>query len=800
MASGAWRAARLWARADLRARWLSLVALGIIAGVTGGVALASVSGALRTDSALDRLNQRTNASDAVVFPSQVGAFHPDWSTFEQRPEIASLEVWAIVFGDLEGEPEAAIFVPLDDWAQDMDAPIVVDGRMWDPEADDEIVVADGFARAEGIEVGDTVAFSPYPPQPVAEGPTDEEDAAGPAGLDLDLKVVGIVRTPLEPLFVGDGFNIAAPGVIDRHLGVVDYIENGYVQLRDPVADMADLEAHATSDLAEGAPILDLHDSARRVTASTDVERTALLLLAAAVTVAGLVLAGQVAGRSASRIQTDARVLQAVGMRRASVAGATALAHVTSSVVALGTCVATAVVTSRWLPLGQASRVEPDPGMRLDAALVLPGAVLVAVLLLASTFATGWLVAGAPRAADVGALPGLVEWLRRHASPPVGIGATLALRKGRGRNSVAVRPALAGAAVGVLGVAAALTLGAGLQGALDHPERAGSVWDASVATNDQEVSLHTSFRKDFVDAVSGLDEIAATAQVDRVAVQVNGATGLPTFSTRPIDDQGRSPIQLATLDGRGPERVGEAALGPASAKTLGVEVGDTVEIGAEGREVEVVGTALFPVDVHAQFDEGIWLFPDDLDAVAPLDEDAGRYLVTEFRDGVSDEEGVAALQAAAEPFGGYSVGREVPPELANLRGVRSLPTVLAGFLAAFAVAALLHVLVTTSRVRAGEFAVLRAIGFTRRGTRRIIHVQAAVVFVVGLAVGIPLGLALGRTGWGLIAERVPLEVVTPMALVATALLVPVGLMIAQVLSLAPARRAVRRSPAEVLRSE
>ncbi len=778
----------MWARADRRRRWASLVTLGLIAGVTGGLAVASVSGALRTGSALDRLNDRTNASDAVVFPGQVGAYHPDWSQLEAEPEVIKVAVWGLVFGDLEGEPEGLLFTPVGDWGQDVDAPVVMDGRMWDPSADDEVVVADAFARLEGIEVGDTFGFAPYTPE------------QEPGRLHLTMEVVGIVRTPVEPLFVADGFVLASPGLIDRHPADVGYIENGVAQLRDPAADMAALEAHATTDLAVGTPVLDLHNAARRVTASTDVERTALMLLGAAIALAGLVLAGQVAGRSASRVGADARVLEAIGMRRVSIAAATTLAHLLSGAVALATCVATAVIASRWLPIGAARRVDPDLGTRLDAPIVLPGAVLVAALLLTATFVTGWLVARRPSAIATGERRGLVEWVRGHASPPVGIGTTLALRKGRGRNGVPVRPALVGAAVGVVGVAAALTLGAGLQSALDHPERAGSVWDASVVPADAALLLPTSFRQDLVDAVTDLDEVAVVAQIDRNVVQAGQTTGLPTYSVRSIDGADRSPIQLTVLDGRAPERAGEAALGPGSADTLHVEVGDRIEVGSAGRTMTVVGTALFPVDVHAQFDEGLWLVPTDYDEIAPIADAAERSLVTDFGDGVSDEQGLAALQGAVGPLGASTQGRAVPPELSNLEGVRSLPTLLAAFLAALAVAALLHVLVTTARVRAGEFAVLRAIGFTRRGTRRIINVQAGVVFVIGLVFGIPLGLALGRTGWTLIAERVPLEVVSPMALVATALLVPAGLVVAQLLSLFPSHRAVRRSPGEVLRAE
>ena len=224
------------------------------------------------------------------------------------------------------------------------------------------------------------------------------------------------------------------------------------------------------------------------------------------------------------------------------AAAAALAHVLSAAVALAACVTTAVVASRWLPIGAARRVDPDLGMRLDAAIVLPGAVLVAGLLLASTFATGWLAGRRPGAPGVGERRGLLEWVRRHASPSVGIGTTLALRTGRGRNAVAVRPALLGAIVGVLGVAAALTLGAGLQSALDHPERAGSVWDAAVEPpEDPAIVLPTAFRQDFVDAVTGVDEVADVAQIDRSVMQVDQVTGLPTYCVRSIDGRRRSPI-------------------------------------------------------------------------------------------------------------------------------------------------------------------------------------------------------------------------------------------------------------------
>ena len=125
----------MWARADVRHRWRSLVALGLLAGVTAGLAFAASAGARRTSTALDRLRARTNASDAVVFTSQVGEILPDWTRLRARPEIETLARWALVFGEIGGDPGGVLFAPVDGtWTGDVDRPLVVKGRMFDPKA------------------------------------------------------------------------------------------------------------------------------------------------------------------------------------------------------------------------------------------------------------------------------------------------------------------------------------------------------------------------------------------------------------------------------------------------------------------------------------------------------------------------------------------------------------------------------------------------------------------------------------------------------------------------------------------
>ena len=80
-----WGASLLWAGADIRRRWRSLIVLGLLAGLTAGVAMAALAGARRTDTALARLDRVTHAPDAVVFPSQVDDIHPEWAGLAARP-------------------------------------------------------------------------------------------------------------------------------------------------------------------------------------------------------------------------------------------------------------------------------------------------------------------------------------------------------------------------------------------------------------------------------------------------------------------------------------------------------------------------------------------------------------------------------------------------------------------------------------------------------------------------------------------------------------------------------------------
>jgi predicted lysophospholipase L1 biosynthesis ABC-type transport system permease subunit len=299
-------------------------------------------------------------------------------------------------------------------------------------------------------------------------------------------------------------------------------------------------------------------------------------------------------------------------------------------------------------------------------------------------------------------------------------------------------------------------------------------------------------------------VRATAVVDRDVINV-GNVGAPVFSVRPIAGASTTPITFTVISGRAPSGRGEAAIGPATARDLHVGIGDTVSVGASHARVRIVGEALFPSDVHAEFDEGLWLAPRQFDAVVPAIGPAGsitdgRVVAVRFAPGTSSNTNSEHLQSELGALATDIEPSDVPDELENLRNVHTLPEVLAAFLGLIAVAALGSVLLSCARRRSHEFAVLRALGMTRGNIRTVLNSQGTAIGLFGLVIGIPLGIGVGRLGWRAIAERVPLSEVPPLALVAVLLLIPATIIAANVLALWPGRVALSHRPAEELQAE
>jgi hypothetical protein len=433
-------------------------------------------------------------------------------------------------------------------------------------------------------------------------------------------------------------------------------------------------------------------------------------------------------------------------------------------------------------------------------VLVTGWVLVPVAVLAAAALAAWLAlaaeAGEPTSPRRSAVA--VTAARGGMPVPVVAGARFALEPGRGRSAVPVRPALIGAVVGVLGVLAAFTFSAGVSDAVTNPERFGQTYqlDNWLGFNGQDM---TPAERQLA-AVANDRDVTAVNDA-RVSVATSGNVSVSMYTYQPV---GRKRLRVVLTGGRLPYAPGEVALAASSARDLGAGVGSTVRFAGnrDTARLRVVGVGFVPAGSHNPYDEGGWLTPAGYDRMFR----GFKFHVAQvsLRDGVDQAPVVARLQRTSAAVTGGHPGPLVPvvppAQVAELQDVRVLPVVLGGFLALLAIGAVGHALATAVRRRRYEMAVMRALGLTRTQSRLVVVTQATVLAVVGLLFGVPLGLALGRTLWRLVAANTPLYYHPPLALVALLLAVPVALIVANVLAALPGHRAARLRIGSILRAE
>ena len=510
--------------------------------------------------------------------------------------------------------------------------------------------------------------------------------------------------------------------------------------------------------------------------------------------AGVVLVGQALARTVYGTAEAGSALRALGFTRNGLVGGLVLPQSVTAAVAMTTAVGTAIALSPWFPVGLAGRLEPDRGLHADWLVVAPGAVTIALAVLAgAAVAALRATSSRPGHLTVGSRTSLAPVLRRVAPLPAVIGAGLALRRGEGSRALPVRPALASGIAAVLGVVGAFGLLSGIDDALLRPERSGQFWDAELIPNGPEpgtASITAALRSE--------EQVAEIATLNRVNMDFDGAS-VSVYSLAGLEGD----WSFTLLDGRTPVGDRQVVIGPATAKALGGRrIGDTVRAGTEGWELRVVGLGLLPQTPHFSFDQGAWLSGEGFERLAPPAGDESpreQTTLVRFAPGSSLDDSVARLE---EHLGGaVSVEpRSLPQDVQYLRNVRSLPKALAGFLLLLGLGAMGHVLATTVRRRRHDLAVLRALGFRPLQVGGCVAWQAVTVSLVALLVGIPLGIAAGRWSWRWVADSTPLLYVPPVAALVVLLSIPASLLLANVMAAVPARRAATLRPADVLRAE
>jgi hypothetical protein len=785
----------MWARADVRVRWRSWLVLGLLAGVTFGLAAAGVAGSRRTEEALPRAIAASPRLDAAVLPND-----PEFDA-EQRTAVAALpEVQHVApfvvpfFLNYADPPTDGQLVATTPFSARAMSGVIVEGRFTNPNRAHEVVIDENLRDRFDLGIGSRMVIAQrLPPPGVLEqlpvGPL-------PEGVDTDfratLRVVGIAKSfnSSDELSVTSAAFFREYG--DRILGPTNMFvtlkggERNFVPFQQGVQRVV---GHPVN-VERGSDFMGL----RQIQNIADIERNGLLLFALATLLGGGVLVGQALVRAVTAGAADAPTWRAIGASRPMlVRGMVAPTAIVAGIGAL-TSVLVALALSPRFPIGTIRQLELDIGIHADWGVLLPFALGLVLAVFMTATVTAWWSTG--RARDDVSRPSTVgDWAARAGlSPALVVGARLAVEPGRGRRAVPVRSALVGAIAGVLGVVACFTFRAGIDDALARPERSGIVWDSAL------VSFGGPFDSRTIDKVVSLPGARAVKSALWVrALDVNDVP-TPTFGVEQLSGD----MHFVVLAGRAPTAPDEIAFAPTTMDAVGVSIGDRVTVGEDpNRRATVVGEVLLPETSHTSYDQSAWMTRgaiDDILAAEPPSgpEDLWDSVLVRWAPGAQEAGDQRLSRLAGDTY--FFERATLPSAVSELHTLRALPLVLAGFFGLLAIATVAHALVTTVRRRRHDLAIMRSFGFTASQSRVAIAWQATLLAIAGVVVGVPLGLIAGRTIWRWLADDYPVVYVPPIELVAILLVIPAALLVVNAIAVAPGRAAARIRPAEALRVE
>ena len=220
-------AIRAVARSRVRGRWRQLIAIGLVAGLIGGVTIAAMAGARRSSTAYDLLlhtsahpelfvqliEPRPGLADDVADLGSVARVVPSIFAVGQRTDAPGQ-----VLFPLQASAEPAADLP------------VVEGRSPDPTAVDEVVVSSRFADELGLDVGEVLVHQALTEAEFADLLRDRWDGTA-SGVVSQIRVVGLVRSPTDATMSEFPTLTGTPALHDRLAGSVTASAGLWVHLR-----------------------------------------------------------------------------------------------------------------------------------------------------------------------------------------------------------------------------------------------------------------------------------------------------------------------------------------------------------------------------------------------------------------------------------------------------------------------------------------------------------------------------------------------------------------------------------------
>ncbi len=830
--------------ATLRRRWGGYLAIALLIGLVGGIAMGSIAAARRTQSAYPAFLASTNASQltmstyGVTGNSTANNYSPQLTrAIAQLPEVRRVESWVgvgIVPLEHDGAPNLTGPInttgSVDGLYFNEDRVTPVAGRMADPDRPDEFVTTALGARSMGWHVGQVVPMGSYSSNQFGEPGFGTPSV--PPLRRYNMKLTGLVvfnnqvvqddadRFPTNVLFT--------PALTRTLIAANAAQGTWYAMQLAPGTSIATVEEKLLHVLPSGS------DANFTVTAITEtkVERAvkpesiALGVFGAIAGLAALAIGALAISRVLGSSEDDLFALRALGASPAAIV-ADGLVGVLGAIVSGALlAVALAIGLSPLSPLGPIRAVYHPPGVAADWTVLGFGLLILIGGLGAIALALAY--RGAPHRLATRNRGPLRDSRLLHLAASSGlpasgaVGVRFALQSGRGRTSVPARSVLVGATLAVVIVTMTLTFSSGLQTLVSRPALYG--WNWSYALTSENVVPPQALA-----ALNRDRDVAGWTGYHPLSVQIDGQTVPALLANN--DATVAPPI----LSGHAVDGDDQMVLGPSTLALLHKHVGDTV-IGSFGTpntaplyippfKVVIVGTATLPAiggasnfADHPSMGTGAVVSdrvnPAFLQGAEDPDPnlDGPGLVFVRLRSNVSPAAGLADMKRlaalsnkvfASDPNAtGDSVevlGVQHPLEIVNYQSTGATPVILAAGLAGGAIVALALTLVASVRRRRRDLALLKTLGFTARQLAATIAWQSTVVAGIAALIGLPVGIAAGRQLWTLFAQSI--NAVPEPTVPASLILVAAGVLIlANLVALVPARIAARTPAALALRAE
>lgn len=792
-------------RSELRARIGATLGLATLVGISGAVVLTAVAGASRTDSAFDRFLTATRSGHVLLYEQELGR-----EQIRALPQVADTGGVFFVFLRLPEEPDRGgrivPFAAADEreW-RTIDRGAVVTGRRPRPDRIDEVAISPGMAERRRLRPGSVVRAQNMTLEEAFSGISG--GPVGATGAIVTLRVAGVMRQPADfnqsddrqdVIYLGGRemlyltpayFRAYVAPLYGSDVGLSVRLHGGYDAVPSFKAALERLKA--------GKPVLQIESTRETYSAARramHLQAAALMMFAGLASAAAVFIVGQALVRQIFLESVESPVLRALGMSRRQLVMVSMLRSLIVGLLGAAIAAGMALVASPLMPIGLARQAEPDPGVALSAGIACLGAAaIVATCGLLSVWPS-WRAAAAGTVTGGAAEPAGTRYpsrapaaLARWGAPPaVVLGVRMAFEPGRGRTAVPVRTALAGAVLALAAITTAYSFGASLDRLGSTPSHYGWTWDVIVGNpNSPDMRSRTE------PLLARNADVGAYSAAASTYLTIDGAQ-VPTTGF----DTSRGAVLPPVVAGREPAADDEIVLGSRELRKISKRVGELVTVrgGDTTTILRVVGRNAFDIG-GITIGHGAMMTMKGFHKVAP-DIPVNLFFVR-YRAGVPADAGYASMR---RDFGPNVLRPIRSADLENMERIRWMPYALSALLLFLGAATLLHFLATSVRRRSRDLAVLRTMGFVRRQLSAAIAWQATALAAASVVVGIPLGIAAGRWSWKLVADQLGLVAhpVTPLPVIAAG--AAGALMLANVLTLWPVRRAHRLNPSAALRTE